>query len=407
MILALMLLLALAAGAWMTRPLWRASIEGGQRRRAANVAAYRQRLKELEADSAAGLVDAETLDGLRTELDARLLLDAGGQEASVAVSGRSVVLSAALGSLVLALAVGGYFREGSWKLQQQIARTPADALQPAGSAEDLVAELARRLEERPDDAEGWALLGRATFALGRYADAAQAYARANALTGSQEPLLLVNQGEALGFAQDRSLAGTPQRLFEAALAIDPLNGKALWYAGLAAEQQGDPTRARALWGELSKQELPDALRVLLDERLVLVAGSADSAASPATASSTDAAGAGPSLRLAVRLAPQLESLLAADASLFVFAKAASGPPMPLAVYRGKASELPREVRLDDSMAMTPAMKLSSFDTWTVTARVSRAGQAQAVSGDLQGSLTVARKDLGEAALELVLDQVVP
>ena len=81
--------------------------------------------------------------------------------------------------------------------------------------------------------------------------------------------------------------------------------------------------------------------------------------------------------------------------------------MPLAVYRGRASALPTEVRLDDSMAMTPAMKLSMFDRWTVTARVSRAGQAQAVSGDLQGSLTVGRADLGDSALALVLDQVVP
>lgn len=405
MILALMLLLALSAGAWMTRPLWRNAVDGGQRRRAANVAAYRQRLKELEADAAAGLIDAETLGSLRAELDARLLLDAGAQEVSTAVSARSAALSAGLAIFVLALAVGGYIREGSWKLQQQITTTPVGAAQASASAEELVAALAQRLEQQPDDAEGWAILGRSTFALGRYADAAQAYARANALTGSREPLLLVNEGEALALAQDRSLAGKPQQLFEAALAIDPLFGKALWYAGLAAEQQGDTTRARSLWGELSKQDLPGALRVLLDERMAGVGGGTEAAA-PSVATAP-VGPVPPVLRLAVRLAPELEALVAADATLFVFAKAASGPPMPLAVYRGRAAELPREVRLDDSMAMTPAMRLSSFDTWTVTARVSRAGQAQAVSGDLQGSLTVARKDLGDAALELVLDQVVP
>lgn len=403
MILALMLLLALGAGLWMTRPLWRASIDGGQRRRAANVAAYRQRLKELEADSAAGLVDAETLSGLRAELDARLLLDAGAQELSTAATGRKALLSLGVGALVLAFAVGGYVREGSWKIQQQIATAPADALQPPGSVEEMVAALARRLEQTPDDTEGWALLGRSTFALGRYAESAQAYARANALSGNQEPLLLVNQGEALALAQDRNLAGQPQQLFDAALAIDPGHAKALWYAGLAAEQQGDASRARALWTALSKQDLPDELRVLLDERMGVVAA----AAASAPAAAADTAVPAPVLRIAVRLSPELKSLAATDATLFVFAKAASGPAMPLAVYRGKASELPREVRLDDSMSMMPAMKLSAFDTWTVTARVSRAGQAQAVSGDLQGSLTVARKDLGDAALELVLDQVVP
>ncbi len=111
--------------------------------------------------------------------------------------------------------------------------------------------------------------------------------------------------------------------------------------------------------------------------------------------------------LSVNLDPNLKDLVPPDATLFVFAKAKSGPPMPLAVYRGKASELPREVRLDDSMAMSPAAKLSQFDEWTVTARVSRAGQPQAVSGDLQGSLTAARADLGKSALVLTIDQVVP
>jgi cytochrome c-type biogenesis protein CcmH len=59
------------------------------------------------------------------------------------------------------------------------------------------------------------------------------------------------------------------------------------------------------------------------------------------------------------------------------------------------------------MAMSPAAKLSQFDRWTVTARVTRSGQPQAASGDLQGSLTVARGELGESALALVIGEVVP
>lgn len=404
MILALMLSLAGATALWMTRPLWRSTVEGGQRRRAANVAAYRQRLKELEADSAAGLVDPETLRGLRAELDARLLLDAGAGESSAPATRRSWLLSAVLGLVVLALALGGYVRDGSWKLQQQIAANPAGSPQPPGSVEDMVAALAARLEKEPGDAQGWAMLGRSHFALERYVDAANAYAKANALTGGQEPLLLVNEGEALALAQNRDLAGKPQQLFEAALALDPQHAKALWYSGLAAEQAGDSALARSRWTELAKQELPDNVRALLDERLG--PAPAAMAEAPATAAAP-ADSPGPVLRLAVKVSPALAAKIAPDATLFVFAKAASGSPMPLAVYRGMASELPREVRLDDSMAMMPAMKLSSFEQWTVTARVSRAGQPQAVSGDVQGSLTVARKDLGEAALELVLDQVVP
>lgn len=399
----LMVLLGAVVSLWMTRPLWRYTVDAGQRRRAANVAAYRQRLGEIESDAAAGLVDAETLASLRAELDARLLLDAGAADAHAAApySKRRGMLSVVLGLLLLALAIGAYFDAGSWKLQQQIAANPQGA-QPPGSVEEMVAKLAERLAQKPGDAQGWAMLGRSYFVLERYAESAEAYAKANALTDSEEPALLVNEGEALALAQDRALAGKPRALFEAALARDPQFTKALWYAGLAAEEAGDAVLARSRWVELSKQELPENVRAALKERL-----DATPAAAPEVAQDSAATPPAPVLRLAVRLSSALAAQVPADATLFVFAKAASGPPMPLAVYRGKASELPREVRLDDSMAMMPTMKLSSFEQWIVTARVSRVGQPQAVSGDVQGSLAVARKDLGEAALELVLDQVVP
>lgn len=408
MLLALMALLVLAAGLWMTRPLWRGAIDAGQRRRAANVAAYRQRVAELEADAAARLVDAETAASLRAELDARLLRDAGEGEAVLPTAQRHIVLSVALGVLVLGFALYGYVQDGSWKAQQQIANAPQGAVdQPSQpvDVEQMVATLAQRLEENPNDVDGWALLGRSYFVMQRYAEAAAALAKANAITGQQEPDLLANEGEALGLARDRDLLGRPQQLFDAALKLDPAHRKALWYAGLAAEQGGDLAAAKRHWLALSGQEMPEPLRAALDERLKAHGVIAD-ARTPATATAPTAA-TGPALRIAVSVAPALAAQLAPDATLFVFAKAAEGPPMPLAVYRGKASELPREVRLDDSMAMTPAMKLSQFDRWVVTARVSRAGQAQAVSGDLQGSLTVARGDLGDAAMALVISEVVP
>lgn len=400
MLLVSMALLVLAATAWMTWPLWRAAVEGGQRRRAANVAAYRQRLAELDADAAAGLVDADTLASLRAELDARLLRDADDGEAAVPRARRQVALTVGLGVLALGVALYGYFQDGSWRAQMQIAAAPQDAVQRAeqqASVDQMVTALAQRLEQNPNDVDGWVLLGRSSFALQRYADAAAAYAKANAITAQQEPDLLANEGEALAMASERQLVGRPQALFDAALALDPQHLKALWYAGLAAEQAGELDTARRHWRVLAGQDLPDALRGALDERLQQTGVAA---AAPAAAS-------GPVLRLAVSLSSALAQQLPSDATLFVFAKAAEGPPMPLAVYRGKASELPREVRLDDSMAMAPTARLSQFDRWIVTARISRAGATQAVSGDLQGSLTVARGELGDAAMALVIDQVVP
>lgn len=407
MVLAAMVLLTVVASAWLTRPLWRRQVNAGQRRRAANVAAYRQRLAEIQADADAGLLDADTATSLRGELDARLLRDAQGDEAvaGASASRRSVVLSGAVVLVVLAVAVGGYLEVGSWKVQQQIAAGPAGGGEDGeqASVEEMVARLAQRLEQNPDDPRGWAMLGRSYFVLQRYAEASQAYGRANALTEQREPELLVGEGEALALANDRDLRGRPRELFDAALAIAPDDGKALWYAGLAAAQAGDRDVARTHWQALSRRELPPDLRAVLDERLREVGGEGATVPAPAVA----AGGSAPVLRLAVSVSPALLKQVPSDATLYVFAKAAAGPPMPLAVYRGSARELPREVKLDDSMAMSPAAKLSQFDRWTVTARVTRSGQPQAASGDLQGSLTVARGELGTSALALVIGEVVP
>lgn len=406
MLLGLMALLVVMAGAGMTYPLWRTAVDAGQRRQAANVAAYRQRLAELEADAAAGLVDAETASSLRAELDARLLRDTASGESDATPSTRHLMLSVALGVLVLGFAIAGYFQDGSWKAQMQIAAAPQDAAEQSAqqaSIDQLLAALAQRLEQNPNDVDGWALLGRSYFAMQRFADAAAAYAKANAITAQQEPDLLTNEGEALAMASDRNLVGRPQALFTAALALDPAHVKALWYAGLSAEQSGDAQAAKGYWISLSQQQVPDNLRAALDERLhaLGVASAAPTAPSPTPMA------AGAELKLAVSLAPELAEKLDPQATLFVFARAAEGPPMPLAVYRGKAGELPLEVQLDDSMAMMPTAKLSQFERWIVTARVSRAGQVQALSGDLQGTLTVARDQVGDAAMALVINEVVP
>jgi cytochrome c-type biogenesis protein CcmH len=112
------------------------------------------------------------------------------------------------------------------------------------------------------------------------------------------------------------------------------------------------------------------------------------------------------LRLHVSLAPELAAKVPAGAVLFLFAKAESGPPMPLAVQRLPGQALPADLRLDDSMAMAPALRLSAFERYVVTARLSAGGGAQARSGDLEGSLHAARGDAGKP-LELRIDHVVP
>ena len=145
-------------------------------------------------------------------------------------------------------------------------------------------------------------------------------------------------------------------------------------------------------------DVPEALQKILQARLAEPpAGQNPSASEPVDIV----------LSVDVSIDPALQASLPADATLFVFAKALEGPPMPLAVHRGVVADLPLSIQMDDSMAMVPTAKISQFDAWTLTARISRSGDPQAKSGDLQGSLTVARDELGTSALHLLVDQVVP
>ena len=109
----------------------------------------------------------------------------------------------------------------------------------------------------------------------------------------------------------------------------------------------------------------------------------------------------------VSLAPALAGKIPAGATLFVFAKAASGPPMPLAVQRLADAKLPLEVTLDESMAMAPGMSLSKFDQYVITARYSAAGSVQAQPGDLEGRIEASRTQSGGAPLNVVIDRLLP
>jgi cytochrome c-type biogenesis protein CcmH len=283
------------------------------------------------------------------------------------------------------------------------------------AVDDMVERLSERLKQQPDDIDGWAMLGRSYFMLKRYAEAAQAYGEANRRASPPDADLMVSEGEALAMARDRDLTGRPRELFEAALGSQPDMGKALWYAGMAAAQAQDFRIARDRWQRLAQQELPPELKQALDQRLAEMTellGEAPTIAAVATPSPPAAevpgvaAGSAVKLRVRVALSEELAARMPPGSTLFVFAKAAQGPPMPLAVQRLAGAKLPLEIILDDSMAMMPQMKLSLFDQWVVTARVSASGGVKAESGDWEGSRPVSKVESAQP-IDLKIDRIVP
>ena len=408
----LMAAITLAAALWLTRPLWQRHSQRGVARTAANVAAYSSRLSELDADIAAGVLPADEAAAIQQEMDTRLLADASATAQTVASSteGRRFGALALLLALTLPVFAGlWYWQAGSWRTAEQIATAPVDGGTPSSvEIEAMVAKLAARLEARPDDAEGFSMLGRSYFVMNRYEDSAKAYGKANELNKGSNADWLVSEGEALALARDRDLLGRPAQLFEAALALEPGYGKAIWYGSLADAQGGNFARAAGRLQQLLSQDLPDELKTMVTARLGELhelSGGAVSAAAAAPAKPASAASAGTQLSVQITLAAALAGKLPANATLFVFAKAAQGPPMPLAVQKLPGAKLPLTITLDDSMGMTPAMKLSQFERYLVTARYSASGSAPATSGDLEGSAEAARDTTKPVLIEI--NRVVP
>ena len=399
-----MLLLALV---FVLPPLLGRGARAGVSQRDLNLAVYRARLAELENERDSQRISDSQFEQAKAELMQDMLEDVDPEDEAQAPAPRAGRVAAVITAVLLPLAaLGIYNTTGSWRLidappMQAAAESPRPAAaQPAPegqtpSMEVMVERLATRMQQEPGNTEGWIMLGRSYAILNRYTEAVQAYANAMALVEEEDPDLMADYAEALALAHGNTLGGAPARLLDKALAIDPDHAKSLWYGGLAAYEGKDYALAVERWQKLMTQLPADSdnarqLQEYLGKAQAGLGGDAAVAAvAPAPAATEPAEAQAPaaavaSLQVEVKLDAALADKVNPGDTLFVFARAASGPRMPLAIVRKTAADLPLTVRLDDTMAMTPAMKLSAFPQVVVGARISRAGTAMPQTGDVQG-----------------------
>ena len=322
----------------------------------------------------------------------------------------------------------------------------------AASLEELVQQLEQRLEQEPANIDGWMMLSRTYLAMGRLNAGAKAMERAYALAPNEVELKIA-YAEVLGLTDpNKSLLGRPAELIAEALELDPTNTNARWFSGLVAFQRGQYQAARTTWQSILDTLDPESeeagnLRQMMDEAQRRAGVPAETAsvtpseagetttsdtetAAPATlpaaavnieaetpsdttttetsADITETVAAAPqsSLTVAVSLDPHFSDRVSPEDTVFVFARAVQGPPMPLAVQRLQVKDLPATVTLDDSQAMNPALRLSAFEQVRVGARVSKSGQATPQPGDLFGESEPVQRDT-ETDVRIRIDQVRP
>lgn len=368
------------------------------------VSIYQNRLQLAQQQFENGELDAQEYEQARQELSQALAYELQSlppqQSARPGKTGSALGWSLAIGLPLLAVSL--YLLLGR----------PA-ALEPGAataqlSIPEMVSRLERRLKSNPDDLQGWRMLGRSYTVLQNYAGASDAYGEVYKREPGN-PAAILDYAEAMARANDNSVLGRPAELIDEALRLEPANLRAQILKGVALFHQNDADGAIRIWQSAMAQPQVDeqtraVVQNLIDQTRELT-GAAPAPAQSKTQAQAQAPAAA-SVAVELSLAPQLAAQVAPEDTVFVFAQAATGPKIPLAVVRKRVADLPLKLVLDDSSAMTQGMNLSAFNQVVVSARVSKSGNATAASGDLQGKSDVVDPSK-KPAIKLVIDTKLP
>ncbi|MEB2326110.1 MAG: c-type cytochrome biogenesis protein CcmI [Pseudomonas sp.] len=387
--------LLLAALAFLLLPILRGrKAQAEEDRTALNVALYQERLAELAAQRAAGTLTEEQLEAGRADAARELLDDTEGSDATRSARlGRAVPLLAAL--LVPLLGYGLYLH---WGASDKVELARQFGEQPR-SLEEMTMRLERAVEAQPDSAEGWYFLGRTYMNQERPADAAKAFARVIELAGRQ-PELLGQWAQAQYFAGNRQWTKELQALTDEALRADPQEVTSLGLLGIAAYEESRFQDAIGFWERLVAT-LPeeDPSREAIKGGIARAREQlGETAPAPAAASESAAV----RLQIEVTLDPSLQDDVRPDDSVFVFARAVSGPAIPLAAKRLRVADLPANISLGDADAMMPQLKMSNYPEVKLVVRVSREGNA--TKGEWAGQSEALKTAGGDKTIRLMIDK---
>jgi cytochrome c-type biogenesis protein CcmH len=399
------------------RPLFGRSVQRHVDANAAKVDIYHNRLQEMEAEVSSGVLSGADAEAARTELARALVQETDTVSGAVVETQEDTTRhwwsAGVIAALVPIIAVSLYLWLGTPELVNDSVTMhggSGDNAAHKASIEAMVKRLAERLEQKPDDAEGWMMLVNSYMTLGRHDEALRAVERLYQITGDQ-PGVLVRYADVLATVNGGNLSGKPSELIQKALTLDPENTIGLWLAGMAAAQAGNPGTAIEYWQRLlpliaadqaSQKEVSDLIAQARGQMGV----GAETPASAATPGIDVAAAASGALTIKVSLSPDISHDLRPEQALFIVAKAVNGSPMPVAVIRKTVADLPIEIKMDDSNAMVPSMKLSSFVLLEVSARISPSGNALSQPGDPVSATAVVSPGQDEP-VTLVIDTKVP
>lgn len=414
-------LLIVAALLFLLPPLAQKSGEKSKlARKDINVLVYKDQIAELDADLSNGNITQDQFDQAKHDLERSLIQDVSGEQEPVSSSkfeglGNKSAIAVAvllpLAAILLYLQLGS----GELGLKPEEAQMAQSTEGHEGTIEEQIRKLQEHLQTNPDDVEGWVMLARSYYFLKNYQAASETFSRVVSLTQETQPDLLADYADALAMAQGRNMQGRPFELIKKALEIQPMHQKSLWLAGTASYQAKDYASALQYWQRLM-QLFPEGtdthnqmLRNIAEVKQLMGQELEPELVAKLTAqqqgdSSQNTVARGTNVTGEVSLDPSLAGRVSPGDTLFIFARAANGPRMPLAILKHQAGELPLSFTLDDSTAMNPQMKLTNFNDVVISARITKTGNAIPQPGDLQGISNAVK--VGTQGLKIVINGAV-
>lgn len=370
-----------------------------------NISIAKEQLADIELRFEQGDIDQKSYQSTKDELELSLFNDLKESNDQLLESTNNNAPKRTDTWLILLLipliAIPTYLNLGNLKFTKQldskmVAQEAAKASMPLKSdgtpdVEKIAENLKSEMESNPTDPKGWYMLGRTYMMLNNFPDAANSFDKSLSLRPDLADTMLA-LADALSMSNNGQLIGRPRKLVNNALTIEPENITALWLSGMAASQESDYLEAITQWQKVIPflDDKPDEKSAVIgliaeaksrlkpDEKagLALIENQNQENAE----NNADIKDIG--IKVNISLSDILKDKASPDDLVFIYAKAMTGPPMPLAAVRKQVKDLPFDVLLNDDMAMMPSLKLSSFKDVIVGARISKTGQPIANNGDL-------------------------
>ncbi|QIR13223.1 c-type cytochrome biogenesis protein CcmI [Shewanella aestuarii] len=367
-------------------------------RKQTNLELFNERLSILEKELKEELLDQTEFDALKQELEISLLQDMKhkGDDSLSAAKPKSILWPSLMTVAVVALA--GYFYQQLGAYNELSNPPQAQSPHQGMTAEQIMAQRVQMMEaqvqQQPENSQAWFSLGHAYISSSQYSLAIAAFDKVMELVGTHAELL-GPKATAMYYQNNQKITPAIQAIIDQSLALDAQDPSTLLLVGMDAFFNAQYQNAIDAWQLILDSNRQDVDRTALMNAIASAKMSMQSETGvmpnddnhnpmKKPAQTQPAAATAKTVNVVVQISPELADKVAATDEVFIFARATTGPKIPLAATKVSASALPLTVTLDDSSSMGSDVTLSSANEVEIIAVLSKHGSVKPQTGDIKG-----------------------